>query len=137
VDFDCDGYPWKVCGSRHPGVCGHKQVFPIMGIEAFGIAIFSACMVLSTIAGIGGGGVAMPIIMATFKFTTKPAIGISSFSMFLTTFSRFIMNYKERHPEKPNVVVIDYDLVAIMMPTTLAGSQIGSLILIIFPSLYI
>ena len=94
-------------------------------------------MGLSNIAGIGGGGVAIPIIMATFHHTTKPAIGISSFSILMTTIARFIMNINEHHPEKPNVVVIDYDLVAIMMPTTLAGAQIGALILIIFPSLFI
>lgn len=94
-------------------------------------------MALSNIAGIGGGGVAIPIIMAMFKFTTKPAIAISSFSIFLTTLARFIMNFRERHPEKANVVVIDYDLVAIMMPTTLAGAQIGAFVLVTFPSLVI
>jgi uncharacterized membrane protein YfcA len=94
-------------------------------------------MALSNIAGIGGGGVAIPIIMATFVFTTKPAIAISSFSIFLTTLARFFMNFKERHPEKHNVVVIDYDLVTIMMPTTLAGAQVGAIILVTFPSLII
>ena len=33
--------------------------------------------------------------------------------------------------------VLDYGLASIMMPTTLAGSQIGGYILLIFPSLYI
>ena len=94
-------------------------------------------MALSNVAGIGGGGVAIPVVMAMFHFTTKPAIAISSFSIFLTTISRFIMNFKEQHPENKNRVSIDYDLVAIMMPTTLAGAQIGALVLISFPSLYI
>ena len=79
-------------------------------------------MALSNVAGIGGGGVAIPVVMAMFKFTTKPAIAISSFSIFLTTLSRFIMNFKEAHPENKNRVSIDYDLVSIMMPTTLAGA---------------
>ena len=79
-------------------------------------------MALSNIAGVGGGGVAIPIIMAMFVFPTKPAIAISSLSIFLTTIARFFMNFRERHPDKDNVVVIDYDLVTIMMPTTLAGA---------------
>lgn len=33
--------------------------------------------------------------------------------------------------------VLDYGLASIMMPTTLAGSQIGGYVLLIFPSLYI
>ncbi len=99
--------------------------------------MFAVVMALSNIAGIGGGGVAIPIIMAMFVFTTKPAIAISSFSIFLTTLARFVMNFKERHPDKHNVVVIDYDLVTIMMPTTLAGAQVGAIILVTFPSLII
>ena len=94
-------------------------------------------MALSNIAGIGGGGVAIPLVMAFFVFKTKPAIAISSFSIFVCTTARFIFNFNDRHPEKPDVTVIDYGLTTIMMPTTLAGSQIGALILITFPSLYI
>ena len=84
--------------------------------------VFSIVMALANIAGIGGGGIAIPILIAFFFFTTKTAIAISSFSIFLTTFARFIMNFKEKHPDKANVVVIDYDLVTIMMPTNLAGA---------------
>ena len=94
-------------------------------------------MALSNVAGIGGSELAIPIVMAMFHFTTKPAIAITSFSIFLTTLGRFIMNFKQAHPEKKNCVSIDYDLVSIMMPTTLAGTQIGALILISFPALYI
>ena len=99
--------------------------------------VFSIVMALANIAGIGGGGIAIPILIAFFYFTTKTAIAISSFSIFLTTFARFIMNFKEKHPDKANVVVIDYDLVTIMMPTNLAGAQIGALILVVFPSIII
>ena len=122
---------------KNEGICGHKNVFPVEPLEIAGIFVFAFIMALSNIAGVGGGGVAIPIIMALFVFWTKPAIAISSFSIFLTTLARFIMNFKERHPDKNNVVVIDYDLVAIMMPTTLAGAQIGAVILVVFPSIII
>lgn len=115
-------------------MCGHKEVFPVEPLEIGGIVVFALIMALSTVAGVGGGGVAIPIIMAFFGFKTKPAIAISSMSIFLATVARFLLTLKEKHPEKDNVVVIDYDLVAIMMPTTLAGAQIGAMILVIFPS---
>ena len=114
--------PWFECGSKKEGFCGHKDVFPVFGLEIVGIIVFSIIMALSNVAGIGGGGIAVPVLIAFFYFTTKTAIAISSFSIFLTTLARFIMNFKERHPEKENVVVIDYDLVCIMMPTNLAGA---------------
>ena len=137
TDDDCTDSPWFECGIHKENYCGHKGVFPVFGLEIGGIIVFSIIMALSNIAGIGGGGIAVPVLIAFFYFTTKTAIAISSFSIFLTTLARFIMNFKERHPEKNNVVVIDYDLVCIMMPTNLAGAQIGALILVTFPSLII
>ena len=91
-------------------------------LEYFGIIVFALLMAMANIAGIGGGGVAIPIVMAFFHFNTKPAIAISSFSIFMTTLARFVMNFKLPHPEKKHSVVIDYNLVTIMMPTTLAGA---------------
>jgi len=112
-------------------------VFPVLPLEIGGIFVFAFIMGLSNMAGIGGGSVSTAFLMAMFKFSTKPAIAISSFKVLLTTAARFVQNFKEKHPEKPNVVSIDYDLIALMMPTTLAGSVIGALILVIFPSLII
>ena len=126
-----------MCGSHKEGFCGHKTVFPVFPLEIGGLIVFSAIKALSNIAGIGGGGVSIPIIMAMFYFTSKPAIAISSFAIFVTTLVRFVTNFKERHPDKDNVVIIDYDLVSIMMPTTLAGAQIGALVLVVTPDLFI
>ena len=94
-------------------------------------------MALSNIAGIGGGGVAVPTLMLFFHLDTKPAIAISSFTISITTLCRFYINFKRRHPEKPNVAIVDYNLATIMMPTTLAGAQIGAYLLLSLPSLLI
>ncbi len=137
VDDDCIDSPWYVCGIKEEGVCGHKNVFPVFPLEVVGLIVFSAIKALSNIAGIGGGGVSIPIIMSFFAFTSKPSIAISSFAIFLTTLVRFIYNFKEQHPEKKGAVVIDYDLVSIMMPTTLAGAQVGAIIFVVLPDLFI
>jgi len=50
---------------------------------------------------------------------------------------RFVYNFNTMHPEKKGVVLIDYSLVSIMMPTTIAGSQVGAVILKTFPALFI
>ena len=94
-------------------------------------------MALCNIAGIGGGGIAIPMIMAFFKFQTKEAVAISSFTILVCTIARFLYNFNEKNPEKPDVVLIDYSLAVIMMPTTLAGSQIGTIFLQAFPDLII
>ena len=126
-----------VCGIDQPGVCGHKDVFPTGMWEMIGVFTFALVMGLCTVAGIGGGGIAISLIIAFFNFTTKPAVAISSLSILVCTTMRFFYNFKTMHPEKKGVILIDYSLVTIMMPTTIAGSQFGSIILKIFPALFI
>ena len=134
MDTDCSDYPYYYCDDKK---CEHKKVFPPEGLEIAGILVFGFIMALCTVAGIGGGGIAVSMLIAFFKFDTKPAVAISSFSILVCTTMRFFYNFKTRHPEKPQMNVLDYGLASIMMPTTLSGSQIGGYILQIFPALYI
>ena len=127
-DLDCKER-YHVCGIVESGVCDHKNVFPTEKIEIIGVFTFAFIMGLCTVAGIGGGGIAISLIIAFFNFTTKPAVAISSFSILLCTSMRFLYNFRTMNPEKPNVILIDYSLATIMMPTTLAGSQLGSIVL--------
>lgn len=94
-------------------------------------------MALCVVAGIGGGGIAVALVIAFFKFTTKPAVAISSFSILVNAIMRYAYNWRTKHPSKHGMVLIDYSLATIMSPTTLAGSQIGSIVLKVFPALYI
>ena len=75
--------------------------------------------------------------MGFFHLETKPAIALSSFLIFVTGLSTFLLNFKSKHPEKPNMVLIDYNIVTIMVGTTLAGSHIGAMLLVVFPPLII
>ena len=139
-DEDCENYPYFHCNiddGDTDGTCKHKDVFPQKGLEVGGIFVFGIIMALCTVAGIGGGGIATSMLEAFFKFETKPAVAVSSFSILICTTMRFFYNFKTKHPSKKHMNVLDYSLASIMMPTTLAGSQMGGYILLMFPSLYI
>ena len=84
---DCPDFPWYNCKE---GSCVHKDVFPIFPIEIVGLIIFCMFMALANVAGVGGGGVAIPLIMAFFHFKTKKAIAISSFTILCCTTARFV-----------------------------------------------
>ena len=84
-------------------------------------------------AGVGGGSIVTPLCMVFYGFLTKDAVAVSAFATFAATMGSFITSFKNRHPEKKSVVLLDYALTNLMMPSTLAGAQIGSFILIIFP----
>ena len=66
-DSDCDTRNF-VCGIDIPGVCGHKDVFPTTMLEMIGVFTFAFVMALCTVAGIGGGGIAISLIIAFFNF---------------------------------------------------------------------
>ena len=135
VSSDCSKYPFYFCNDNSE--CEHKAVFPPEGLEIAGIFVFGFIMALCTVAGIGGGGIANSMLIYFFKFETKPAVAISSFSILICTTMRFFYNFSTKHPEKNTMNVLDYGLASIMMPTTLAGSQIGGYVLLMFPSIYI
>lgn len=92
-------------------------------------------MMLSNVAGIGGGGVAIPLAMYFFNLSTKPAIAISSFAIMVSTLARFFFNFNERHPEKPQMCCIDYSITNVMMPLTMIGSLTGAFIYLLFPEM--
>jgi uncharacterized membrane protein YfcA len=97
--------------------------------------VFAFVMLLSNVAGIGGGGIAIPLAMYFFNLSMKPAIAISSFAIMLSTIARFIFNFDERHPEKPGCVSIDYGMTNVMMPLTMLGSLVGAYFYKSFPDL--
>jgi len=117
--------------------CHHKALFPMEPKEWVGTFVFSLIMCLSNVAGIGGGGVAIPLAMYFFNLSTKPAIAISSFAIMVSTLARFFYNFNERHPEKPNCTSIDYNMTNVMMPLTMMGSLIGAFFYLLFPDLVI
>jgi len=115
--------------------CMHKDLFPMTGKEWVGTFVFSLIMLLSNVAGIGGGGVAIPLAMYFFNLSMKPAVAVSSFSIMASTVARFFYNFGERHPEKEGCVSIDYGMTNVMMPLTLIGSMIGAYFYKSFPDL--
>ena len=124
-DKDCEQFPYYRCNVKPDDgekYCGHKKVWPPTPLEVTGLATFSFVMALCVVAGIGGGGIAVSLIIAFFKFTTKPAVAISSFSILINSIMRYAYNWKTKHPTKKNMCLVDYSLATVMSPTTLAGS---------------
>lgn len=89
---DCMNFPFEMCGTESK--CIHKDVFPVYPIEFGGLIIVSVLMAMSTIAGIGGGGLVTPMCMTFFIFNTKSAISISGFSILTCSITRYFISTK-------------------------------------------
>lgn len=139
VDADCQAIlAYDLCQEvegEPTKICVHKPLFPMTGQEIGGSFVFALVMLLSNVGGIGGGGVAIPLVMVFFNFSMKPAIAVSSFSIMCATLARFFFNFNERHPEKPGCCSIDYGMTNVMMPLTMVGSLVGAYVYVAFPDL--
>jgi len=123
-DFDCG---WHAsCGAEN--IC---TVFPLgtnplvdglMGITAFTIAGISLA------AGVGGGGLFVPLLMGILSFDTAIATALSQSMLIGGAMAAFAYNLTHKHPRVPQRPLVDYELACLLGPALMAGAQIGSVI---------
>jgi len=141
---DCLPDGWEFCsdddGNRiissdnKEGLCKHKSLYPMKGVEYWGmIAIFWALWVFN-MGGVGGGGIVIPIVIIFFKFDAKNAVALSNFSIFLSSLMRWLIFLKDKHPlKKGKGLMLDYNVAIICLPLIIAGVSIGVIVHIIMP----
>jgi len=95
-------------------VLGYILVFIVVAVAAGG--------------GMGGGGVLVPIIMLTMGFDIKHAIPLSNATILGSSLYLFQKNMRRHHPQIPQRPLIDWELLLLMQPCTVAGAVTGSYI---------
>lgn len=77
--------------------------------------------------GIGGGGVLVPLYILVMGFHPRAAIPLANVTIFGGSIANCILNLPKRHPvaDRP---LIDFDLVMVMEPLTIAGAVVGAVI---------
>jgi uncharacterized membrane protein YfcA len=94
--------------------------------------ILPALVGLANVAGIGGGGITVPVVMICWGFDTKQSVAISGATIFVGSVVRFFYSIDRKHPEK-KATSIDYGIVIVMLPLVLVGSFTGVLVNIVLP----
>eukprot|EP01063_Lacrimia_lanifica_P042100 TRINITY_DN9_c0_g2_i1.p2 TRINITY_DN9_c0_g2~~TRINITY_DN9_c0_g2_i1.p2 ORF type:complete len:857 (+),score=378.31 TRINITY_DN9_c0_g2_i1:231-2573(+) len=98
--------------------------------------IVSLLAMLATIsaagAGIGGGGLLVPIYLLVLGWGVSGAVPLSNATIFGNAITNIFINFPLRHPTADRPLV-DFDLALILIPMELTGSLIGVLLNIIFP----
>ena len=69
-------------------------MFPLLEMEFWGMMSIGFGLFLANVGGVGGGGIVFPLSMIFLKFDTKNAIGLSNFSIWLSSFLRYIIFIK-------------------------------------------
>lgn len=89
--------------------------------------------VLSAAAGVGGGGINVPILSAIFGYSFKRSRTFSSCFLLGSYFSQIIVNFPRSHPHKSTRPLVYIELILILLPAQLGGSNIGSILAEILP----
>ena len=103
----------------------HKPLLPLDNTDKLGFFFATLGLMIAAGGGIGGGGVLVPIYILVMKFSPKHAIPLSNITVFGGAVANTILNVRKRHPlaDRP---LVDWDLILVMEPLTIAGALIGA-----------
>jgi uncharacterized membrane protein YfcA len=87
---------------------------------------------LSSISGIGGSGIIVPLLQIVGHFPVSVAVTISKAMVFGMSLSNSIILFQKKIPNT-NVPMINYDLAMLFTPSILLGTILGVLFVIIIP----
>jgi len=117
-------------------VTGHKYFWPLESSDILGLACATLGLMIAAGGGIGGGGMLVPIYVLVMGFKPKFAIPLSNFTVLGGAISNVLLNSMKRHPHADRPLV-DWDLLLLMEPQTLAGALIGGFVNKLAPELLI
>jgi uncharacterized membrane protein YfcA len=103
----------------------HPPLLPLKTSDYWGFALATLGLMVAAGGGIGGGGILVPIFSLVFGFSAKHAISLSNVTVFAGAIANTIFNVSKRHPlaDRP---LVDWDLILVMEPLTIAGALIGA-----------
>jgi len=90
-----------------------------------GFAFATLGLMIAAGGGIGGGGILVPIYILIFGFSPKHAIPLSNVTVLGGAIANTMLNVRKRHPvaDRP---MVDWDLILVMEPLTIAGALMGA-----------
>lgn len=120
--------------AEFPHPVHHKDLFPLDLSDYLGTLLVALGLLVAASGGIGGGGILVPLYILVYGFKPKRAIALSNFTILGASIMNMVLNFPKRHPN-PRVdrPCVDWDLVVVMQPLTIAGTLLGAFIGLILP----
>jgi len=110
----------------------HEKKVEWDGQDIAGFLFASLMITIAAGGGIGGGGVLVPTYIFILGFEPKFAIPLSNCTILGSSISNLILNVNKRHDyaDRP---LIDWDIMLMMEPLTVAGALVGTFVNVISP----
>lgn len=129
VQWDRDDHlPGVIRQKRGCELCLHKALWPPDAHDMVGASFLFIASLMSGAVGIGGGGLAVPILVIAMGFHVKEAVPLSHVGVFGSVFAQNLINVPRRHPLTDARPLVDAEVALLLMPCMLLGHSIGVLI---------
>jgi hypothetical protein len=113
--------------------------------DLLGMLIWFLTSGIATAAGVGGGGIYVPLGIILLQFSPKASSGLSQASIFGAAMGGLLLNFPNKHPnthiKNPGEdnrtytrPLIDYDMALFFAPMQMAGAVLGVLIQRVLPN---
>jgi uncharacterized membrane protein YfcA len=114
----------------------HAPLLPLTTSDRIGFVCAVLGLMVAAGGGIGGGGILVPIYILVMGFSPKHAIPLSNITVFGGAIANMLLNYPKRHPlaDRP---LVDWDLILVMEPLTIAGALLGVFLNKVLPELFL
>lgn len=123
LDSDCGLH--MQCGDGH--VCILREFGADLHLDALaGLASFVIAGI-SLVAGVGGGGLFVPLLMGLLSFDARTATALSQSMLTGGALAALVYNVGQAHPRTPSLPLVDFDLACLLAPALVAGAQLGSI----------
>ena len=134
-DSDCAGNGWEIC---HEDICQHKDIWPLKEAEFWGMLLVAFSLFYTSLAGMSGGGLVVPVCIGCMRFDARNAIALSNVSIFAGSAIRFLTFSGEAHPKKDGKgLLVDHNLAVLTLPLIIMGVSVGVLANITVPAVII
>lgn len=125
-----DCYPGAMVCNRATGKCKVHSVFKNFDVvTAFAfIFAFIVCAV-GVIAGVGGGGILVPLFTPMLQFPMVSAVALSQSTICGQATLNVFLSMRQKHPDLTwDRPLINYQYLSILLPLGLIGTLIGSIL---------
>jgi len=102
----------------------HKDLLPLGKMDWVAFGFSAVGLIIAAGGGIGGGGILVPLYMILLKFRPKHAIALSNFTILGGSIANTYFNVQKKQPDGRGL--IDWDIIVMMEPSTIAGAVLGS-----------
>jgi uncharacterized membrane protein YfcA len=96
------------------------------------IVIF-CCNIIASAAGLGGGGLNLPLFLVLFKFEYSKSVVLSLCAVFGNITAQILINFRRRHPLNTSRHLIYWDVLLTMLPAQISGANLGVIAASILP----